>query len=300
MKKSVNSEHQEHHQKDLQKKLLKAQRLEITEHIIYEKLAVTARGKNKKILSDIAAMELDHYNFFKKLTKQDVHPNKFKIHFYYMLAKVLGINFGVKLMEHEEHLAQHMYVHIIQHVPSAQKIMEDEKNHEHQLIELLHEKKLDYIGSIVLGLNDALVELTGALAGLTLALQNTKLIAVVGLITGIAASLSMAASEYLSIKSEKNTKQNPFIAALYTGMAYIGTVIVLVMPYFLLSNPYAALPITLILGLCIIAIFTAYSSIIKQDSFWKRFAEMALISLSVAAISFVIGILIRTFIGIEV
>ena len=59
-----------------------------------------------------------------------------------------------------------------------------------------------YTGSIVLGLNDALVELTGALAGLTLALQDTKLIALTGSITGIAAALSMGASEYLSTKSE--------------------------------------------------------------------------------------------------
>ena len=67
---------------------------------------------------------------------------------------------------------------------------------------MIREKQLDYVGSIVLGLNDALVELTGALAGLTLALQNTRLIAIAGLITAIAASFSMAASEYLSNKSD--------------------------------------------------------------------------------------------------
>jgi VIT1/CCC1 family predicted Fe2+/Mn2+ transporter len=47
------------------------------------------------------------------------------------------------------------------------------------------------------------VELTGALSGLTLAFRNTRLIAMAGLITGIAASLSMAGSEYLATKSEE-------------------------------------------------------------------------------------------------
>ena len=44
------------------------------------------------------------------------------------------------------------------------------KINESALLQLLDEEKLRYTGSIVLGLNDVLVELTGALAGLTLAL----------------------------------------------------------------------------------------------------------------------------------
>jgi len=83
-----------------------------------------------------------------------------------------------------------------------------EKNLEHRLIDgvfliaekmmeisykdLIEEKRLEYTGSIVLGLNDALVEMTGALAGLTLALQNTRLIALSGLVTGIAAASDIA------------------------------------------------------------------------------------------------------------
>jgi len=287
-------------QASLKKSLIKAQKLEITEHFLYRKLAEISSKKNRLVLQKIAEIEYEHYSFFHKYTQQHVSPNKMKIYFYYYLSRLFGISFGVKLMEHEEHIAQHMYAHIVHHIPSAQKILEDEQEHEQKIIEMLHETKLDYIGSIVLGLNDALVELTGALAGLTLALQKTKLIAVVGLITGIAAALSMAASEYLSIKSEKKVKQKPLTAAIYTGIAYLGTVIILVLPYFLLSNPYAALAITLASALSIIFIFTAYSSIIKQDSFWKRFLEMALISLGVAAFSFVIGILVRQFIGIEV
>ena len=77
-------------------------------------------------------------------------------------------------------------------------------------MELIEEEHLNYIGSMVLGMNDALVELTGTLAGLTFALQNTRLIALTGFITGIAASFSMAASEYLS-KNQKTVPAVPII-----------------------------------------------------------------------------------------
>ncbi|MDI6704563.1 MAG: VIT1/CCC1 transporter family protein [bacterium] len=82
---------------------------------------------------------------------------------------------------------------------------------------------------MVLGLNDALVELTGALAGFTFALQNTRVVAMAGLITGVAASLSMTTSEYLSTKSEGGAK-SPFKASVYTGSAYVLTVMFLIFP----------------------------------------------------------------------
>jgi VIT1/CCC1 family predicted Fe2+/Mn2+ transporter len=49
------------------------------------------------------------------------------------------------------------------------------------------------------------------------------LIALSGLITGISASVSMAASEYLSTRSEQ-TDKDPLRAAIYTGLTYIITV----------------------------------------------------------------------------
>ncbi len=134
-------------------------------------------------------------------------------------------------MEQGEQAAQVNYAAVAKEIPEAAKYQEDEDKHENQLIDMLDEERLQYAGSVVLGLNDALVELTGALAGLTLALQNVKLIALSGLITGIAASLSMAASEYLSTRSEKTSKQ-PVRAAIYTGIAYIITVTLLILALF--------------------------------------------------------------------
>jgi VIT1/CCC1 family predicted Fe2+/Mn2+ transporter len=162
---------------------------------------------------------------------------------------------------------------------------------------MIDEEALVYAGSVVLGLNDALVELTGALAGLTLAFRNVNTIALSGLVTGIAASLSMAVSEYLSTASEE-TDKNPLRAAIYTGIAYIVTVALLILPFLLLHNAYIALGVSLLTSVIIIAVFNFYISIAKDQPFGKRFFEMAGLSLGVAAISFLIGYVLSNLMGV--
>ena len=222
---------------ETRKLILNSQKSETTEHFIYEKLSKSTKNpQNKRILKQIASDELEHYGFWKNYTNEDVKPDKLKVWAYYIIARIFGLTFGAKLMESGEELAQVTCEKISSYVPSAKRIMEDEDKPERQLIDLIDEERLRYVGSIVLGLNDALVELTGALAGLTFTLQNTRVIAMAGLITGIAASLSMAASEYLSTKSEEG-KGNPLKASLYTGSAYVITVMFLIFPYVLFYKP---------------------------------------------------------------
>lgn len=238
--------------------LLNAQRNEVTEHLIYEKLAQSTKDpKNSEVLKRIARDELKHYEFWKGYTRRDVKPSRFKILKYSLISKIFGITFGIKLMEKSEEKAQETYEKIAEYFPNAKDFVKDEDEHERQLMNLIDEEKLRYVGSMVLGLNDALVELTGALAGFTLALTDTRLIAITGLITGIAASLSMATSEYLSTKSEGDSK-NPLRAAAYTGIAYVLTVMFLISQYLLFQDAYVCLCLTILAAITIIFIFTFY------------------------------------------
>ncbi|OYT53429.1 MAG: rubrerythrin family protein [Candidatus Altiarchaeales archaeon ex4484_2] len=283
---------------ETRKTVLKAQGNEITEYHIYRKLASCLKEEgNKKILEKIADDELRHYNFWKKYTKRDVKPDKLKIGWYYLISRILGLTFGVKLMEKGEEQAQVVYERISSIIPEAKKIVEDEDMHEIELINMIDEEKLKYVGSIVLGLNDALVELTGALAGFTFALQKTELIAMAGLVTGIAASLSMAASEYLSTKTEESGKEE-LKASMYTGFAYLATVVFLIYPYFIFNNVYLSLGNTLFNAVIVIALFNYYISIAKDIPFRRRFLEMASISLGVAALTFVVGFIVRLSFGV--
>ncbi|HET9588302.1 MAG TPA: VIT1/CCC1 transporter family protein [Anaerolineales bacterium] len=285
---------------EVRQQVLMFQRTEITEHHIYARLAKKVKSpENAQVMEQIAADELRHYNEWKRYSQQEVQPDWFKVWWYYLISRLFGYTFGIKLMEQGEQEAQHSYARIAPTIPDAERMQHEEDVHEEQLINMLDEERLRYAGSIVLGLNDALVELTGALAGLTLALQDVKLIALSGLITGIAASMSMAASEYLSTRSEE-TNKHPVRAAIYTGIAYILTVALLVLPYLLFDNYILDLAITLTIAVVIIAVFNYYISVAKGESFRARFLEMAGLSLGVALISFVIGYFIRQWLGIEV
>ena len=273
--------------------ILTSQKNEITEHIIYKKLTQSTKdAQNRSVLQRISDDELKHYNFWKKYTNRDTKPDKLKVSMYFLIARIFGITFGIKLVEKGEEKAQTTYEKISEVVPSAKEIVEDEDKHELELINMLDEERPRYVGSIVLGLNDALVELTGALAGLTFALQNTRLTAMAGLITGVAASLSMATSEYLSTKSEGHIKK-PLKAAVYTGVAYVITVLFLIFPYFIFAEPSLCLGFTILNAVIVIFIFTFYISVAKGISFKNRFSEMVLISLGVAALTFLITFVIK-------
>ncbi len=285
---------------ELREQLLVYQKNEITEHHIYQRLARAIKSpENRRVLGKIADDELRHYRAWRSYTQQDVEPDKLKIWRYYLISRIFGFTFGVKLMEAGEEDAQDSYEQLPGTIPEAEAIIRDENEHENALIELLDEERLRYVGSIVLGLNDALVELTGALAGLTLALQDTKLIALTGSITGIAAALSMGASQYLSTKSEETVK-NPVRASMYTGGAYVVTVLILILPYLILENFYVCLGCTLTAAVLIIAFFNYYISVAQDVPFKRRFLEMAGLSLGVTALSFLVGLLIRTFLGVDV
>jgi vacuolar iron transporter family protein len=287
--------------KSIDNNIIIAQTKEHTEYLIYKKLsAITKNEHNKKVLRKISEDELRHYNYWKSISKEEVAQNRFLIWFYTLLSHILGLSFGLKLMEKGEKGAQKKYKDISSKYPKARQIMLDEQRHEKELLTLLEEEQLEYTSSIVLGLNDALVELTGALAGFTFALQNGKLIALIGLITGIAASMSMAASDYLSSKEENNAKKKPLKSAIYTGVTYIITVILLITPFFLLNNVFVALGITLAIALLIILSFTFYIGTAKDLNFRKKFLEMAFISMGIALISFFIGFLVKNVFGVNV
>ena len=278
----------------------KMQQNELNESIIYEEIAKFAKGEeNKQVLHRLAQEEKAHYEIWKKYTGVEMKPQKFKIFRYKLLAKIFGFTFAVKLMENGEEAAQGEYGLVAEEVEESVFIRQQEEEHEAALLEMLDEESLQYVGSMVLGLNDALVELTGSLAGFTFALQNTKLIALSGLIIGISATFSMASSEFLAARSEG--RDDALKSCSYTGTAYLITVILLIAPYLLFgSGGYIpALICMLLIVILIIAGFTYYTSVAQDQPFKSRFWEMALISVGVAVVSFVVGILAKRFLGVD-
>lgn len=276
------------------------QKDELTSAILYKKIAKRVKDKNNKnILLRISTEEQAHAHIWQQYTKKELKPSFFKVLFYQFVSFLLGYTFVIKILETHEYKGIQSLQGIKESFPEVEHIISQEETHEAELINMLNEERLNYIGAMVLGLNDALVELTGCIAGLTFVLMNTKLIALAGIITGVAATLSMAASNYLAEKANGNKKA--LVASCYTGIAYLITVIFLTLPYLLFAKHLfiPALLVMLCIVIFLIFIFSAYISIVKSEKIAPRFYEMAGISLTVALISFLIGIIAKSFFGIE-
>lgn len=285
------------------KKLIEFQRFEKTEHIFYKLLSKRVKGENRGVLEKISFEELKHYNIIKKYTNQELKEKKFFIFINLLFSYILGITFSIKFMENGEKRAQKNYESLIKNLPEEDKevflrILNEENSHENDLTNLIDEEKVNFIGSMVLGINDALIELTGALAGFTFTLRNTNLIFIVGFITGFAAALSMASSEYMSKKAEKD--ENAIKAALYTGFTYLITVIILIYPYLIFKSYILSFSITLVMALTIVYITSIFIAVVKEVTFRKRFFEMFLLSFGVAMISYLIGYFLRIIFNVEV
>ena len=276
------------------------QQNELNEYFIYMELAKIEKDPhNKKILQDIALQEKEHYEFWKRITKQDLKPQKLKILYYVTLAKLFGLSFALKLMEKAEERAQCFYKRLVMKYPESRAILLQEHEHEKKLLALLDDKKLKYAGAIVLGMNDALVELTGTLTGIALAFANAKYVGITGVIMGIAASLSMAGSAYLEAR-EQDSGVEPKKYAIYTGLAYILTTIILVAPFFVVESAKVGLVFMFLGAIVAVIVYNFYIAVAKDESFTKRVGEMFAITFGVALISFAIGYVVNKYFGIEI
>ncbi len=288
------------HNKNL-KLMLRFQKDELTASKIYGYFSKKVKDdKNKFILEQIAKDEAAHALIWGQYTQKKVYPSNIKFLWYSFLMFLLGYTFVIKLMENNEYTGVDEISVLKNEIPEVKQIILQEENHEKQLIKMLNEERLNYVGAMVLGLNDALVELTGTIAGLTFVLANTKLTALAGIITGIAATLSMAASNYLAERADGNSKA--LKASVYTGIAYLVTVVLLVLPYLLLPPTLYLQALLIMVGVAVLIIFffNYYIAIVRSERFFPRFIEMAGISLSVAFISFLIGLLAKLFFNIDI
>lgn len=283
------------------KKALKQQQNEINDYTIYKALALSQTDENnKKIFEKISKEEKYHYDFWVKITNTQIEPQKLVVWWFVLLVKIFGTSFALKSLEKREAGAEEFYKELFEIYPESKKIYEQETQHELELIDMLNDKKLLYAGAIVLGMNDALVELTGTLSGIALAFDKSLTVGLTGLIMGIAASLSMAGSAYFEAKENPSEEINPLVYSLYTGVSYILTTAILVVPFFIFDLIIESLIMMFICAFLAIISYNFYISVAKDLSFSKRVIQMSAITFGVALISFAIGYIVKFYFGIEI
>jgi VIT1/CCC1 family predicted Fe2+/Mn2+ transporter len=289
------------YEKENLQKALKQQQSEINDHTIYKALAsYQDNEKNKEVFEKIAKDEKAHYEFWVRITNRQIEAQKLVVWWYIFLVKIFGTSFALKSLEKRESGAEEFYKELFEIYPESKKIYKQEVEHEFELIDMLNDKKLLYAGAIVLGMNDALVELTGTLSGIALAFDKSLTVGLTGLIMGIAASLSMAGSAYFEAKENPSEDINPLIYSLYTGVSYILTTTILVVPFFIFEVMSYSLIMMFISAFLAIISYNFYISVAKDLSFSKRVIQMSAITFGVALISFGIGYVVKYYFGIEI
>jgi vacuolar iron transporter family protein len=286
--------------KSLLRRITKAQKDEINGYAIYAFMSrrqAKKHAENAKVLAQMSIDEKKHYAMWRSYTGKDYRPHIFLLK---IRTVLLGFTFVLKSMEKGEAFAQKAYLELQNEAPEAAAMLEEEKRHESEIEAMLDEERLHYVGAMVLGLNDALVELTGAITGVTFSLQNSRAVALTGIVTGIAATLSMMASNYLAQSAEGH--KDALKSSFYTGAAYLITVALLVLPYLLFPENmyYAAFAVMISEVILEIGLFNYYISVAQEKPFWKHFLTMVAISMGVAAVSYGIGLLANSFLGIQV
>jgi hypothetical protein len=101
-------------------KVLKVQRVEETEHLIYLRLADSCKDKhNADILRKIGQQEKGHARFWQNISGVEVKPDMFRVFRNVLLARLLGLTFVLKLMEKREGTGSRVYAELSQYFPEA-------------------------------------------------------------------------------------------------------------------------------------------------------------------------------------
>ena len=278
----------------MQKQYLDRARNELTEHLVYHRLALREKKpENQNLLERLSLQEKSHYEFWQSLIPDaDVKPHFLGLHGAILLRNILGITFTTKFLETHEKNSIAAYETMIATMPVEHRkrlaeIIEDEKTHELSLINRLKERRVSYIGFIALGLADAIVEITGVHSGFLGVTRSTLIAGISGVIVGFSAAISMGSAAYLQAKQD--TEKSAIISALITGFSYFGSVILLALPYFLIRDMVAAFTASTSVGIILLAGFTFYTSVVFDRKFLHEFSEATFLMLGTAFASFILG-----------
>lgn len=278
---------------------------ELTDYTLYTTLAKTLKnGTSVRAFEKLASMEQRHLDFWHKFVP-DYKPrlNSRLIRRAQLFRRILGLTFAIRYLERHEVASIRKYKSIAHLVPPEDKaafeeVLADEERHENELSADVESSTVRYISFVVLGLADALVEITGIHAGSLGIYNRTEIAGLAGIIAGAAASLAMASAAYAQAK--QGFKGSASASAVYTGVSYFITAVILATPYFLTKSQVEAISVSLTLAVIIVTFASYYSSVISMKPFTRDYLELLGILLGVTVALYVFGYIIRVETGITV
>lgn len=277
---------------------------EYTDHLVYARLAAREQNaQRKETLFNLSRQEESHYKFWETL----LDGYKPRVRGVFLRASIalryfFGVTFAVKFLERHEAQVIEEYRRVRPLMEGdagtqLDRIIADEEKHEDFFIDQINEGVVKYLGFIVLGLADAIIEITGVHAGFLGVTSSTTMAGVAGLIVGFAAAISMATAAYLQAK--QSTERNPITSALITGLSYILAVVLLALPYFLTDKMLLAFLVSLAMAMLLTAYFTFYSAVLFDRHFGKEFLESSVLTLGTAIATYFFGEFLGKMFGLH-
>lgn len=255
----------------------------------------------RRAINKAAADEYRHYVFWRSIVGEcSSTPSIIKRLLLSLLLPLFGVTVIIKFIESMEKNALESYRRVSSIRPELkeeiERIIREEEEHEASFILGLDEGRVKYLGSIMLGISDALIELTGIYSGALGAFANTLSAGLTGLLAGVSAAISMTIASYAQAKHELG--KAPKIAALYTGVAYLTVVLLLALPYFLINVITSAFTAMILAALLIIAYMSFYSSVLFKRSYLREFIETSGLMLGVSILLLVLGNVLGNLFGV--
>jgi VIT1/CCC1 family predicted Fe2+/Mn2+ transporter len=280
---------------------------EFSDYTLYDRLSKTVKADSPfaDVLKQLSATEHGHYEFWRKFVPgEEPRVAKLKLYWVLFLRKLFGLTFATRYLDRHEGNVVKEYESIAHLIPVSDKyafdqMVADEKEHENAFAQKIESSTVSYISFVVLGLADALVEISGIHAGSLGFYDRTEIAGLAGVIAGAAASMAMASAAFAQAK--QGFKGSARLSAAYTGVSYFITAIVLATPYFLTTNMVTALSSSLSLAVVILALTTYYSTVIQVRPFKRDFLEILAILFGATIVLYAFGFLVRVeFPGIKI
>lgn len=274
--------------------------LALADRALYEALASRERVPEFKEtltrLAELSSKQADFWSLRVDTKKHKVRPAKRNLRLYALMRKVLGLTLTVRYIfgREEERVSMYRSYCLSCTVSEDQQRIKEFAREMDEVIDSIKEERVAFFSNIILGFNDALIELTGVLVGFSFALKDPRFIVIGGLITGLSASMSMAASAYLQARHQVGGQ--PVKAALFTGISYFVISILLVMPFILAPSIPLALVFLFVIILILVACVSFYSAVVMKRKYLAQFGEILALSLGVALVAFAIGRLLDIFV----
>lgn len=301
---------------------------ELADYEIFKRLAEGEKDGNLKVLlGRLARMERAHMKIWAEIAgkkEPELHARGFmimiKVYAFLLARSILGVAFITMLLGTEEMDALEEYTGVMENVQLSPKekrlldiVIADERYNEIDLKERIREYRgqLNYIRSIVFGLNDGLVEILAAVAGIAVVATSGTVVIVAGVIIGVSGTLSMAGGSYLSAKShnlmedidedgEGNTNTTPLQEALYTGVYYFLGSLVAIIPFVFGLVGVAGILVAVILVSLVLTMVSIIVAVVSGTSVQKRVFEMLAVSLGAVMVTVILGTVARVYFGIVI